>query len=38
MLMLMNEGVRVASRRKLAAKDQLDPIATTFRLLRSGIA
>jgi TetR/AcrR family transcriptional repressor of nem operon len=38
MLMLMNEGVRVASRRKLAAKDQLDPIATTFRLLRSAIA
>jgi TetR/AcrR family transcriptional repressor of nem operon len=38
MLMLMNVGVRVASRRKLSARDQLDPIATTFRLLRSAIA
>jgi len=34
MLMLLNEGVRVASRRRLVNDEQLGPIATTFRLLR----
>jgi hypothetical protein len=34
MLMLLNEGVRVASRRRLSVQAQLDPIDATFRLLR----
>ena len=34
MLMLLNEGVRVASRRRLGHDEQLGPIGTTFRLLR----
>jgi TetR/AcrR family transcriptional repressor of nem operon len=38
MLMLLNEGVRVASRRRLSVSEQLDPIATTFRVLRTQIA
>ncbi len=38
LLMLVNEGVRVASRRKLSTQQQLAPIETTFRLLRSAIA
>ena len=37
MLMLLNEGVRVASRRHLVGRDQLEPIATAFRLLRQEI-
>jgi TetR/AcrR family transcriptional repressor of nem operon len=38
MLMLLNEGVRVASRRRVSTRDQLDPIATAFVLLRDVIA
>jgi TetR/AcrR family transcriptional repressor of nem operon len=38
MLMLLNEGVRVASRRRLSTRAQLDPIAATFRLLRQQLA
>jgi len=38
MLMLFNEGVRVASRRRIGARAQLDPIATTFRVLRQHLA
>lgn len=38
MLMLLNEGVRVASRRRVSTRDQLDPIATAFALLRDAIA
>lgn len=38
LLMLINEGVRVASRRCLSAEDQLGPIRTTFELLRRAIA
>ncbi len=38
LLMLVNEGVRVASRRKLSSRQQLAPIETAFRLLRSAIA
>jgi TetR/AcrR family transcriptional repressor of nem operon len=38
LLMLVNEGVRVASRRKLSPQQQLAPIETAFRLLRSAIA
>lgn len=37
MLMLLNEGVRVASRRRLAADAQRGPIDTAFRLLRAEI-
>jgi TetR/AcrR family transcriptional repressor of nem operon len=37
MLMLLNEGVRVASRRRLSTREQLDPISTTFRLLRQQV-
>jgi len=33
MLMLLNEGVRVASRRRLTTREQLDPIRATFRML-----
>lgn len=38
MLMLFNEGVRVSSRRRLPDAQHLQPIATTFRLIRSAIA
>jgi len=38
MLMLFNEGVRVSSRRRLPDAQNLQPIATTFRLIRSAIA
>jgi TetR/AcrR family transcriptional repressor of nem operon len=38
MLMLLNEGIRVSSRRRLPAAQHLPPIATTFRLIRSAIA
>ena len=38
MLMLFNEGVRVSSRRRLPDTQHLQPIATTFRLIRSAIA
>ena len=34
-LMLVNEGLRVSSRRKLSHRKQLEQIDTTFRLLRS---
>jgi TetR/AcrR family transcriptional repressor of nem operon len=37
MLMLLNEGIRVASRRRLGVREQLDPIAATFRMLRREI-
>ncbi|MGV1046883.1 TetR/AcrR family transcriptional regulator [Limnohabitans sp.] len=37
-LMLLNEGIRVASRRRMKRQDQLDPIATTFSMLRQQIA
>lgn len=37
MLMLLNEGVRVASRRRLGGREQLEPITTTFHLLRQEI-
>ncbi|MEY4267677.1 MAG: hypothetical protein RIS90_2212 [Pseudomonadota bacterium] len=38
MLMLFNEGIRVSSRRHLPEAQHLQPIATTFRLVRSAIA
>lgn len=38
MLMLFNEGIRVSSRRRLSDAQHLQPIATTFRLIRSAIA
>lgn len=38
MLMLMNEGIRVSSRRRLPDAQHLQPIDTTFRLIRSAIA
>ena len=38
MLMLFNEGIRVSSRRRLPDAQHLEPIATTFRLIRSTIA
>lgn len=38
MLMLFNEGIRVSSRRRLPDAQHLQPIATTFRLIRSAIA
>ena len=38
MLMLFNEGIRVSSRRRLPDAQHLQPIATTFRLVRSAIA
>jgi TetR/AcrR family transcriptional repressor of nem operon len=38
LLMLVNGGVRVASRRKLSTQQQLDPIETAFRLLRSALS
>ena len=37
MLMLVNEGIRVSSRRRLPDAQHLQPIATTFRLIRSAI-
>lgn len=36
-LMLLNEGVRVASRRRLSTQEQSHPIAITFALLRQEI-
>lgn len=38
MLMLFNEGIRVSSRRRLPDAQHLQPIAATFRLIRSAIA
>ena len=38
MLMLFVEGIRVSSRRRLPQAQHLQPIATTFRLIRSAIA
>ncbi len=38
MLMLFNEGIRVSSRRRLPDAQHLQPLATTFRLIRSAIA
>lgn len=38
MLMLVNEGFRVSSRRRLPDAQHLQPIATTFRLIRSSLA
>jgi TetR/AcrR family transcriptional regulator, transcriptional repressor for nem operon len=38
MLMLFNEGIRVSSRRRLPDAQLLQPITTTFRLIRSAIA
>ena len=38
MLMLFNEGIRVSSRRRLPDAQHLQPIATTFRLIRGAIA
>ena len=38
MLMLFNEGIRVSSRRRLPDAQHLQPIATTFRLVRRAIA
>jgi TetR/AcrR family transcriptional regulator, transcriptional repressor for nem operon len=37
MLMLVNEGLRVSSRRRLPARMQLHSIETTFRLIRSAL-
>ena len=38
MLMLFNEGIRVSSRRRLPDAQHLQPIAATFRLIRSAVA
>lgn len=38
LLMLVNEGVRVSSRRKLPPQQQRAPIESAFRLIRSAIA
>ncbi|MFZ4409612.1 MAG: TetR/AcrR family transcriptional regulator [Paracraurococcus sp.] len=38
MLMLFNEGIRVSSRRRLPDRQHLQPIVTTFRLVRDAIA
>jgi TetR/AcrR family transcriptional regulator, transcriptional repressor for nem operon len=38
MLMLFNEGIRVSSRRRLPDAQHLQPIATTFRLIRGSLA
>jgi TetR/AcrR family transcriptional regulator, transcriptional repressor for nem operon len=38
MLMLFNEGIRVSSRRRLPDAEHLQPIATTFGLVRSALA
>ncbi len=37
-LMLVNEGLRVSSRRRLSRRQQLGHIETTFRFLRSAVA
>lgn len=37
LLMLLDEGVRVASRRRLAAPAQRDPIEAAFRLIRTQV-
>ena len=37
MLMLFNEGIRVSSRRRLPEAQHLQPIAPTFRLIRSAL-
>ena len=37
MLMLLNEGIRVSSRRRLPDAQHLQPIATTLRLIQSAI-
>ena len=37
MLMLFNEGIRVSSRRRLPNAQQLQPITTTFRLIRKAL-
>jgi len=38
MLMLVNEGIRVSSRRRLPDAQHMRPIATTFQMIRSTIA
>ncbi len=38
LLMLINEGIRVSSRRRLPDAQHLQPINTAFRLIRSAIA
>jgi TetR/AcrR family transcriptional regulator, transcriptional repressor for nem operon len=38
MLMLVMEGARVSSRRRLPEAQQLQPIATTFKLVRNALA
>jgi hypothetical protein len=38
MLMLVNEGIRVSSRRQLSDAQHLRPITTTFGLIRSAVA
>lgn len=38
MLMLINEGIRVSSRRQLPDRQYLRPISTTFGLIRSAVA
>jgi TetR/AcrR family transcriptional regulator, transcriptional repressor for nem operon len=38
MPMLSNEGMWVASRRRLTIREQRDPIATTFRMLREQVS
>ena len=38
MLMLLNEGIRVSSRRRLPDVQHLQPITTTFELIRSAVA
>jgi TetR/AcrR family transcriptional regulator, transcriptional repressor for nem operon len=38
LLMLVNEGVRVSSRRPLPDTERLQPIAATFRLVRNAVA
>ena len=38
MLMLFNEGIRVSSRRRLPEAQHLQPITTTFRLIRNAVA
>ncbi len=38
LLMLVNEGVRVSSRRPLPVAERLKPIAATFRLVRNAVA
>lgn len=38
MLMLVNEGIRVSSRRRLPDAQHLQPISTTFELIRRAVA